>query len=184
MTKIILKSNFQSHQKLVLILLFIVTFIIGSLVLLALLFGESSLSEWRVGDFIILMFFPLSIFIMVNLLSKNGIVIDNNQLFTSKFIFKKPWYKRKVDMTGMTDISILKFNGKQKFMFVTAGNPDKAYSVELQKAYVLNEKHTTKKLLFEVNNEEIAQEAVNKISKEIGLNFEVYNPRFRSRKRR
>ena len=167
MTNIILKSNFQAHQKLVLILLFVVTFIIGSVGLWEVGCGESSLSEWRVGDFIVVMFFPLSIFILLNLLSKNGIVIEKSELFTSKFIFKKPWHKRKVDMTGMTDISILKFNGKQKFMFVTAGNPDKAYSVELQKAYVLNEKHTTKKLLFEVNNEEMAQEAVNKISKEI-----------------
>lgn len=184
MTKIVLKSNFQSHQKLILILFFIVTFIIGSLVLLALFFGAANEVEWRAGDYIFLMLLPLSLYLMLILLSKNGVLIKNNQLFTSKFIFRKPWYKRKVNMAGMTDISILKFRGKQKYMFIVAASPDKAYTVELLKAYLLNEKHTKKKLLFEVNSEEMAQEAVKTISEETGLNFETYNPRFRSGRRR
>lgn len=183
MTKIILKSNFQAHQKLVLILLFIVTFFIGSLVLLAFLLGAVKVIEMGVWDFVYLMLFPISLYIMLLLLSKNGVVIDNKQLFTSKFIFKKPWYRKKVDMTGMTDISILKFQGKQKFMFASAADPDKAYSVGLQRAFLLNENHTAKKLLFEVINEEMAQQAVQTIQDETGLNFKVYSPKIRSRRR-
>jgi len=184
MTKIILKSNLQSHQKMVLIFFFIVTFFIGSLMLLALLTGAVSELGWTTGDTFHLMFFPLSLFILLNLMSKNGVVIDNNKLYKSKFIFKKVWFKKKVDMSGMTDISVLKFQGKQKYMFVVAGSPDRAYSVELQKAYLLNEKHTSKKLLFEVNDEEMAQKAVKTITQETDLVFNTYNPRFRSRRRR
>ncbi|MFD0977045.1 hypothetical protein [Salinimicrobium gaetbulicola] len=183
MTKIILKSNFQAHQKLVLILLFIVTFFIGSLVLLAFLLGPANKIGISVWDYVYLMLFPLSLYIMLLLLSKNGVVIDDNQLFTSKFIFKKPWYRKKVDMAGMTDISILKFRGKQKFMFASAADPDKAYSVGLQRAFLLNENHTKKKLLFEVNNEEMAQQAVHTIKEETDLNFTVYSPKIRSRRR-
>ena len=107
MQKLILNSALTSHQKFVLSLLFLVTFFIGSIHVLALLLGHFKDTVLYEGDYVGLLMFPVSLFALLHLLSKNGFVIKNNELRTAKFVFKIPWRGKKVDLTDKTDISIL-----------------------------------------------------------------------------
>lgn len=183
MEKIILKSNFSLHQKLVLILLFIVTFIIGIVMFTALIMGWTKEVKLGIVDYVMFFFLPLSFLALLHLFSKNGIIIDGNKLFNSKFIFGFPWSKKQADIKGITDISILSFKGNQKYMFAFAANPDKGYSVSINKVYLLNEKHTIKNLLFTTRDRELAEKTIEKINNTFNFNYCKYNPRFNTRRR-
>lgn len=183
MEKIILKSGLSGHQKFVLFLLFIVTFFLGSVMFLALIMGWTRDVELGIIDYVLFFFLPLSFLSLLHLLSKDGILIDSNKLFSTKFIFGFPWSKRKADLEGITDISILSFQGNQKYMFAFVANPDKGYSVSIYKIYLLNEKHTIKRILFTTKDRELAEKTIDQINKTFQFNYYKYNPRFVTRMR-
>lgn len=188
MKKIILKSGLTLHQKIILILVFIVTFLIGTIMLLALILKTLKFPEFEEDfiaiDYFLLFLFPLSVFFLLILLSKNGVVIfKNKDIYSAKFIFGKYWFKQKVNLTDITDISILSFKGIQKFAFVSAASPDKGYTVYNNEIHLLNEKHTTKRHLITTNDLDLAEDTVHKINETLNLNYMPYNPRFGYRRR-
>jgi len=87
-------------------------------------------------------------------------------------------YQKKISLENITDVSILKFNGHQKFAFFSKGNPDLDYEIFLNEIYLLNEKHTSKTFLISSENLILVEQAVALIQKELKLNFNKYSPDF------
>lgn len=176
MKKLILKSSLTSHQKFVLSLLFLVSFFIGSIYVLSLFAGLMKDSSLNLADYISLLMFPLSLVALLNLLSKNGFIIENKKLMTAKFVFKIPWSSKKVDLNDKSDICILKYKGAQKFTFAVVANPDQAYEVYNNRIYLLNSNHSVKDLIFTTKDDLDAEKAISFINESFGLNFSKYNP--------
>lgn len=176
MKKLILKSALTSHQKFILFMLFIATFLIGSDYVMAFLLGQFTGITLNLADYISLLMFPVSLFALLHLLSKNGFVIKNGQLRTAKFVFGQSWTSKKVDLTDKTDISILKFKGVQKFTFAVVANPNQGYEVYNNKIYLLNSNHSVKDLLYTTKDEAAAEKAIGFINETCNLNFSDYNP--------
>lgn len=183
MKKLILKSSLTSHQKFFLSMLFLVLFFIGSIYVLSLFAGLMKDFPLSLRDYISLLMFPISLVAMLNLLSKNGFIIENNELSTAKFVFKIPWSSKKVNLTDKTDISILKYKGSQKFIFALVANPNQAYEVYSNRIYLLNSNHSVKELIFTTKDDLDAEKAISFINESFGLNFSNYNPPVLRRRR-
>ncbi|WP_108868852.1 hypothetical protein [Aquimarina aquimarini] len=148
MKKIIYSSNFTIHQKLILILIFIVTFFLGSLFLFGIIIwsiGVPDFQEYSLIDFSLAILFPISIIILIMLCCKKGIMIKNKKLYRSQFLFGNVILKKEIPLQDSTDISILIYQGTQKFSWSSMARPDQGYTVNSNKLYVLNTKHTIKK---------------------------------------
>ena len=176
MQKLILNSALTAHQKFVLSLLFLVTFFIGSIYVLSFLLGHFRDTVLYEGDYVGFLMFPVSLYALLHLLSKNGFVIKNNELRTAKFIFKTPWKGKKVDLSDKTDISILKYKGAQRFTFAVVANPNQTYEVYNNRIYLLNSNHSVKDLIFTTKDASSAEKAVSFLNENFGLNFSNYNP--------
>ena len=132
----------------------------------------------------LLFFFPLSMFILLQLFSKNGIFIHNENLYNAKYIFGNLWYRRKVNLIEITDITILSFKGSQKFAFIYVALPDKGYEVYRNEIYLLNKKHTIKRHLITLDDKEMAEKAIRQINEIFNFDYKPYNPRFNTNRRR
>lgn len=183
MKKIILKSGFTFYQKTMLVLVFLATFTIGAYMFLLLMFKLLKVPEYDyefTGIFyFFLLFLPLSFFILLILLSKDGILItDDKALYKAKFIFGKNWFKQKADLNGITDITILSLKGTQNFAPFTFALPDKKYDVYNNEIYLLNHNHTIKRFLISTRDKKLAEKTINEINEVLNLNYKSYNPRF------
>ena len=183
MKKIILKSGLTIYQRIMLILVFIFTFSIGGIMVLTLLFKILKVPEFDqefVGnDYFYLFFFPVSLFILLIILSKNGILVTNKKdLYSAKFIFGKYWFRQKVDLSDITDISILSYKESLNFAPFSFALPEKKYEVYNNKIYLLNEYHTIKRYLISTSDMALAEKTVDEIKEVLHLNYELYNPRY------
>lgn len=178
MKKVIFHSGFTFHQKFILVVLSIVllykTLIIYT-VLFVSIFDKPTLTGVQ---YIYLLSFPLTLFVVGLLFSKKGISIDNGNLYQARFLLGQQITRKKVSLDHITDVSILKFNGHQKYAFVSKGNPDLSHDIFLNEIYLLNEKHTTKLFLISSENEVLVEQTVALIQKEFNLNFNKYSPDF------
>jgi len=181
MKKVIIKSGFSSHQRFMLILFFIFSFILGTLELIAIALSETL--ELYAGDYILLFLFILSLGILVLLISKEGIIIYKNKLFNSQFIFGKPYLKSEVDLNNMHDISILNYNMSQKLVFISSANPNFSEKIRVSKIFLLNENHSHKRLVLSTKKIEHAELIVNEIKNAFSLNYNNYSPPTRRRRR-
>jgi hypothetical protein len=66
-------------------------------------------------------------------------------LYQARFLLEKPITRKKISLDHITDVSILKLKGHQKFAFFSKGNPDLAHEIFLNEIYLLNEKNTLKR---------------------------------------
>jgi hypothetical protein len=184
MKKIIINSKFSTHQKLVLTVLFLVTFFLGSLSVLAIITGFYRENEAFLMDYITPLLFPLSIYLFILLFSKQGVLFDEGKLKYAEFIFETVFAKKEIDLTNITDISILTYNVTQKFAFVSGARPDLAEDTALNKVYVLNENHSKKIFVLSTRKRKFAEKIVDEISKELNFKFKKYSPPRVSRRRR
>ncbi|SEE67180.1 hypothetical protein SAMN04487765_3723 [Tenacibaculum sp. MAR_2010_89] len=182
MKKIIINSKFTSHQKLMLFLFFIFTFGIGVLYLLGLIPSEEM--NTKRSDYIAIAFLPISVYIFALFFSKQGVVIKERKLKYSQFIFGFPFLMKNIELTNITDVSVLSSSGAQKFAFVSAGNPDLAVSSEIYKIVLLNENHSSKFLLMITRKKDLAEKMANGLSKELHLEYNIYSPPIVRRRRR
>ncbi len=109
---------------------------------------------------------------------KKGIMIKNKKLYRSQFLFGNVILKKEIPLQDSTDISILTYQGTQKFSWSSMARPDQGYTVNRNKLYVLNTKHTIKKFVIDTPKEALANQSVQLIVDELGLEFSTYNPRF------
>lgn len=140
-------------------------------------FNESGIS---IQDYFVVLIFPLiiSIALLTLLLAKKGVLIIDDKIYRAQYIFGYLLLKKRIDFSDITDISILRYDGQVKYNFFSAAKPDLDYQVEINKIYLLNEKHTIKRLLISTLNNDLAEKGVEKIKSHFKLRYKLYNPRF------
>lgn len=163
-----------------LIIFFVFFFIIGTSEIIGITLSVAV--KLNTGDYIAVFLFVASLGILGLLLSKEGIIIDNQKLFNSQFIFGKPYLKTEIKLSNMTDISILNYDMSQKLVFVSAAKPDFSESIRMSKIYLLNENHSEKRLVFSTIKMEYAELIVKEIQNEFNFIFNHYNPPTRRRR--
>ncbi|MBR8537795.1 hypothetical protein KDU71_19645 [Carboxylicivirga sediminis] len=162
-----------------LILFFIFSFIVGTGEVIGIAISDSL--DLYPGDYIALLLFIISPGILILLLSKEGILISKDQLYNSQFIFGKPYFKTKIDLQNMKDISILNYNMAQRLVFISAANPNFAEKIRVSKVFLLNENHSQKRLVLSTKRMEHAELLVREIENAFALNHTDYNPPTRRR---
>ncbi|GAA3512521.1 hypothetical protein GCM10022393_27860 [Aquimarina addita] len=140
--------------------------------------GAPELEHYSISTFFLVILFPISIGILVMLFCKKGILIKNGNLYKTQFFFGKVLKKKQLSLDRITDISLLSFNGTQKFAWSSMAKPDQGYEVKRYELYLLNENHTVKLFLISTSKKELAVDSINIIAQELGLVHSVYNPRF------
>jgi hypothetical protein len=183
MKKIIINSQFTGHQKFMLSIGFIFTFTIGGFTLFGITYCLIKGISTDVADYIFLLLFPLSIFLFMLLLSKQGIIINNGELKYSQFIFKHPFMKKNIDITNVTDVCIILSNGTQKLAFVFGGNPDLAVNIESYRIFLLNKNHSSKLELITTRKSDLADQVIKGLTDELNLEYNTYNPPVVARRR-
>ena len=185
MKKIIIESKYSIHQKLMFILMFFFTFLIGGSHIILIVLGlYDQFDENIVYKIVYPLLFPFSIYIFILFFSKQGILIEKDSLFYSQFFFDRPFSKKEIKLNGITDTSILTYNIQQKFAFFSAAKPDLAENVSIKKVFLLNEKHTKKEFVLSTKKIESANKIIEEINKEFNFKFKKYSPpRVRQRRR-
>lgn len=177
MKEIIIESKYSIHQKLMFVLMFFFTFLIGGSHIILIILGlYDELDENIVYKIIYPLLFPFSFYIFILFFSKQGIVINRDSLFYSQFFFGKPFSKKEIKLNGITDTSILTYDIHQKFAFFSAAKPDLAEKVSIKKVFLLNEKHTKKELVLSTKKIESAKKIIEEINAEFNFKFKNYSP--------
>src|SRR5690606_4161245 len=146
MKKLILGYRLTNHQKFILflapavLLLFIKEMLLASL-------------NFKGYIFVLLCLF-LFIFLVVMVFSRRGLVVKNDMLYIGVFYFNILIFKKHIDLSEWTKLSILKFRRKQKFAFFTSANPDLSQRFNFFDICLLNEKHTRRQTVISLKNEE------------------------------
>jgi hypothetical protein len=128
--------------------------------------------------FVLVIPFVVSFVLLMLLLAKKGVLIIKNKIYKTQYIFGKILSKKEIELMDITDISILKYSGRQKYNFFSAAKPDLSYTIENNKIYLLNERHTIKNFIISTENKELAEKTVEIIKNHFNLNFKLYSPRF------
>lgn len=187
MKQLILNSATTLQQKIILIGFGLITLIVGGLTLLWFIFyflEKVEYSEVGVFDIILLILFFFSFFLFSAALSKEGLIIAKDEVFKSFFLFKKSVKKTKIDLNGVSDISILKFNVARKVATWTSVNPEQTQDYTDFRVYGLNASHSKRTLIYNAQSKEQAKLIVNAMVSDLGLNYVAYNPpRSKNRKR-
>lgn len=157
MEKLILEYRLTNHQKLVLSLVpAILLFFITEMLLHSLNFR---------GYLFVFLCALLFIFLIGIIFSRRGLVSKDNKLCLGVFYFNTLIFKKKIDLNEWTKISILKFNRRQKLAFFTSANPDLSEQFNSFDVCLLNNKHTRRRVLISLKNEENAQNAIRFLKK-------------------
>ncbi len=177
MKKIIIGSKYSIHQKLMFVLMFFFTFLIGGSHIIIIILGlYDQLDENIVYKIIYPLLFPFSFYIFILFFSKQGIVIDKGFLFYSQFFFGKPFSKKEIKLNGITDTSILTYDIQQKFAFFSAAKPDLAEKTSIKKVFLLNENHSKKELVLSTKKIEFAEKIADEINAKFNFKFKKYSP--------
>tara|TARA_R110002072_G_scaffold22666_4_gene79638 strand:- start:10070 stop:10501 length:432 start_codon:yes stop_codon:yes gene_type:complete len=120
----------------------------------------------------------LFIFLIGKIFSRRGLIAKNNELFIGVFYFKVLFFKKRIDLSKWSKISLLKFNKRQKLAFFTSANPDLSEQYNSFDVCLLNEKHTRRLVLISLKNEENTQIVIRFLSENFSLKYETYSPDF------
>lgn len=188
MKKIIVKSVVTSHQKIKLIGFFLLFFTVGlATISRYVLYAMGRLASedlFTSGDLIPGILFLLSFVLLAFAIAKEGLLLDTNKLYQSKFIFKRSLGKTEVDLAQYTDISALGQNLSQKYAFGASPNPDQAYSYKEYRVFLLNNNHSKKFLLASCKTMDEANQLISQIVEQVNLEYKQYDPPHVGRKRR
>mgnify|MGYP000498252675 CR=1 FL=1 len=175
----IFKSNRTIIHKFILISSFITTLLLGVISFVNFLLSLLNVIEVQsimAGDYFLLLLFPLSIFILITILKKNGLSIKENKLYNTSFLFNKPLKSIEINLKSICDVCILRFNVGHKTAFGTSLNPDTSITEEEFQIHLLNENHSKRKLIFTTNNLEEAKNIKNLIRDNLGFKYVTYSP--------
>ena len=123
--------------------------------------------------FLIWIIFALS-FIFI----KKGLVKDNKGIHLGYYCWKKYVGRDKNKFSDRPIVTILKFKKKQKLAFISAANPDFSTSFNAFDIYLLNDRHTKKNKLIGLKDKLNADSAIEFITANSDLKFELYSPDF------
>ncbi len=174
-------------HKIMLISSFVFTFILGSIGVLYFLFsflGFIEVEKFLIGDYISLLLFPLSVYILITILKKEGLSFSEDKLYNTNFLFSKPLKSEEINTNNISDICILKFNMAHNTAMGTSVNPDATVTDIEYQICLLNSSHSKRKLIFSTNDSEEAKKIKTVIQKNLGFNFVTYNPPKLTRRKR
>ncbi|TCN49396.1 hypothetical protein D0809_24220 [Flavobacterium circumlabens] len=118
------------------------------------------------------------LFIFIILLKK-GIVINQRNIFIGFFFLGLLIIKRKVQIEGMPLITLLTYDKKKNYNYVVRPwEPKLEFKMKSFEINLLNVKHTSKKKLLRLENEESSTKAIDFIINNSELRFENYSPNF------
>jgi hypothetical protein len=169
--KLISEAGFSLHQKIILIgfslppLLFLV----------ALCFIDLN---WRGYIFFLVILILFLMFISLAF-SKKGLIKKGDKLYKGKFFFGTTIFRRKVNLHNRPVVSILKFKKSQKLSFFSAAKPDLGEQFNSYEIFVLTENHVKRDSVMYFKNEENAQKAIQFLTNDFPLRYEVFSPDFR-----
>lgn len=171
MKKLILEYKHDDHQKLILTIVAFLNFLI-----LLKFFYELPKTQ----SFIALIIFGATFTtLIIQIVSKRGLLIKANKLYRVLFFFGNPIFKKKIDLNNKPAFSILRFNKKQKFAFVSAAKPDMAHSYKSFDIYLLNQNHTKRWFILSLKEEVNSHRAIDFLTTHTILKFENFSPNFR-----
>lgn len=179
MKHLILKPATTNHQKVLLIGFAILFFALGGIYFLLFIFWVFGLiedTEIHTMDLVIALLFPTSLLLFCIALMREGLSLSPSHLFQSRFLFGKKVKSTEVDIAGMSDICILRFNMSQKLAMGAAPNPDQAVGFEEFRICLLNENHSKRRLVFTSKRQEQAKHIVEELKTNFGLSYTAYNP--------
>ncbi len=182
MKKIILDSKFSLFQKVTLFVGFIITLYYGGMGSYLWILGQFDDLGNIVFVFPVLLLISIPLFML--LFSKQGIVMVEQKLYYAFFFFKKPFYKKKIALDNITDVSILTFDAKEKFTYVFNTIHDINPKIEFQELYLLNANHTQKTFVISSTKREQIKKAASAISATLNFKIKTYSPPRSKRRRR
>lgn len=122
--------------------------------------------------FLIILFFAISIFFI-----KKGIVKDNYGLHIGYYSWSKLIYKDPIAFMGLPAVTLLKFRKKSRGANITY-SPDFSNSINSFEIYLLDNKHTVKRKILTLKDEDRANATIQFIAKHSKLRHEIYSPDF------
>lgn len=147
------------------------------------IFNSNTAPILEESDFVSMVNLMLAVILFLVYLIKHGMVVIQSELYTSKFLFGKPFNLKPVDIELFKDIDILKYNFKSYNEFGDQTETDKDHAEF--KVFLLNESHSSRKLISKTFNKEEALSIKAFLVDELGVKPNKYNPpSSRRRKRR
>lgn len=123
--------------------------------------------------FVAILFLALSIFC-----TKKGIVKDNQGIHIGYFSWNKLVYQDPIELLNLPVISLLKFRRKSRGAYTSFANPEFSVSFNTFEIYALNDKHTVKRKIISLTNEDKANATLDFLKTNSKLRHEVYSPKF------
>lgn len=167
---IILEDLFESHKKVHLYVLFLLP---TAFFVLGIIYKGGWTQILFLFGLLVWLFFAIS-FIFI----KKGLIKSDNGIHFGYFCWGLYVGKDKNKYLDRPIVTVLKFKKRQKLAFVSAANPDFSSSFNAFDVYLLNEKHTEKDKLIGLNTISRANSAIEFITKNSNLKFELYSPDF------
>jgi len=171
MKKLILEYKYSGHQKLNLIIFAFLNFS-----LLLFFFNQIPKTQGFTGFIIFGTTFTI---LVIQIVSKRGFLIKDNKLYCALFFFGNSIFKKKMDLNNKPAFSILRFNKKQKFAFVSIAKPDMVYNYKSFDIYLLNQNHTKRWFVLSLKKEINSKKTIDFLTTNTSLKFEKFSPNFR-----
>ncbi|MDV6170058.1 hypothetical protein R1T16_16590 [Flavobacterium sp. DG1-102-2] len=109
---------------------------------------------------------------------RKGIIVKNESLFIGYFLFGLQIIKKEVYPDGMNIITQLVYQKSTNYNYGTKWEPCFDFKTPSFELYFVNEKHTTKKKILGLTNEENSEKTINFILLNSMFQFQKYSPDF------
>lgn len=125
----------------------------------------------------------VSIVLLWYFFKEEGLYIKDNEIYRSDFFFGKPIRLIKMNIKGVTDIAVVEYKNKHPRYNEYIGRLDDFGICIVYKVFLLNEYHTKRKLVYETNDQFMAEDIATFIENNLKLTRGVFNPPKYSRRR-
>lgn len=166
---LILKNAFGSNSKLYIYIFFLII-LCGVFAVIAKSFGLIKIVS--IVIFIVILFLALSIWFL-----KIGLVKNKYGISIGYFAWGKLLFTESIGILNNPFVTILKFKKRERAAYHIA-NPEFSQSFNSFDIYLLNKKHTVKKEIISLNNEQKAESAISFLIENTKLKYEIYSPDF------
>lgn len=167
--QIILESAFKGNVKFYIYLFFLMTLCLPFVIIVK---SHGMIQVLGVLSFLIILFVGISIFFI-----KKGIIKDGNGLQIGYFSWRKLIYKDPIAFMGFPAVTLLKFRKKSRGANIIY-SPDFSNSIYSFEIYLLDNKHTVKRKILTLKDEDRANATIQFIAKHSKLRHEIYSPDF------
>jgi hypothetical protein len=173
--KIILEYRFTIHQILMILIVVGLFWLVIISLLLDVLTNNTLLYP--------LFFYPGYGLLITLAFSKKGFYKHNGQLYFAYFFLGLPFYKTAIDITKFPKLSVLRFKKSRKLPWFSVARPDAANDFTSYEINILNDSHTSRKIIMELKKEELIKPSLDFLTTHSELIHESYNPKTRRKRR-